>query len=388
MHKSLDYSAKLCTIVNMDRIQLPLIEKDLAKKLVFLTGPRQVGKTHLALDLLKKSANGVYLNYDNVEDRAIITRTAWLPSTELLVLDELHKMAEWKNFLKGIFDTRPPQLKILVTGSARLDTFRSTGDSLAGRYFRHRLNPLSAAEIPGASESTLDTLMSRGGFPEPFLAATDQDADRWRMQYVDGLIRTDILDFERIHDLRAMQLTLELLRRRVGSPISITSLAQDVACAPNTIKKYLEILEALFIVFRVTPFHHNIARSLLKEPKLYFYDTGLVKGDDGLRFENLMAVSLLKHVNAIEDYEGKRAALHYLRTKEKKEVDFALAVEDQPTTIIEAKLSDNEVNPSLRYFHEKYDLPAVQVVRHLRQERMAGKIAIRRALGFLRGLKM
>lgn len=138
----------------MDRIQLPLIEKDLAKKPVFLTGPRQVGKTHLALDLLKKSANGVYLNYDNPEDRAIITKAAWLPSTELLVLDELHKMAEWKNFLKGIYDTRPPHLKILVTGSARLDTFRSTGDSLAGRYFRHRLNPLSAAEIPDASEST------------------------------------------------------------------------------------------------------------------------------------------------------------------------------------------------------------------------------------------
>jgi hypothetical protein len=388
MHKSLDYSAKRCKIVNMDRLQLPLIEKDLQQKLVFLTGPRQVGKTHLALALLKKSANGVYLNHDNPEDRAIITRAAWLPSTDLLVLDELHKMAEWKNFLKGIFDTRPPQLKILVTGSARLETFRAAGDSLAGRYFRHRLNPLSVAEIADASESTLDMLMSRGGFPEPFLAATDQDADRWRMQYVDGLIRTDILDFERIHDLRAMQLTLELLRRRVGSPISITSLAQDVACSPNTIKKYLEILEALFIVFRVTPFHHNIARSLLKEPKLYFYDTGMVKGDDGLRFENLMAVSLLKHVNAIEDYEGKRAALHYLRTKEKKEVDFAVAVEDQPTTIIEVKLSDSEPAPSLRYFHEKYDLPAVQVVRHLRQERMAGKIAIRRALGFLRELKM
>ena len=372
----------------MNRLQLLLIEKDLRQKLVFLIGPRQVGKTHLALALLKKSANGVYLNYDNLEDRAIITKAAWLPSTELLVLDELHKMAEWKNYLKGIFDTRPPHLKILVTGSARLDTFRSAGDSLAGRYFRHRLNPLSVAEIPDASENTIDTLMTRGGFPEPFLAETDQDADRWRMQYVDGLIRTDILDFERIHDLRAVQLTLELLRSRVGSPISITSLAQDVACSPNTIKKYLDIFEALFIVFRVTPFHHNIARSLLKEPKLYFYDTGMVKGDDGLRFENLMAVCLLKHVNAIEDYEGKRAALHYLRTKEKKEVDFAVAVEDQPTTIIEAKLSDNDLSPALRYFHEKYDLPAVQVVRHLRQERMAGKITIRRALNFLRGLKM
>lgn len=372
----------------MNRLQLPLIKEDLRRKLVFLTGPRQVGKTHLALALLKESANGVYLNYDNLEDRAIITKAAWLPGTELLVLDELHKMTGWKNFIKGIFDTRPPHLKILVTGSARLDTFRASGDSLAGRYFRHRLNPLSVAEIPDAADATINALMSRGGFPEPFLAATDEDADRWRMQYVDGLIRTDILDFERIHDLKAMQLTLELLRRRVGSPISITSLAQDVACAPNTIRKYLEILETLFIVFRVTPFHHNIARSLLKEPKLYFYDTGMVKGDAGLRFENLMAVSLLKHVNAIEDYQGKRAALHYLRTKEKKEVDFAVAIEDQPTTIIEVKLTASEPSPALRYFHAKYHLPALQVVRHLRQERMVGDITIRRALDFLRELKM
>lgn len=388
MQKSLDYFAYACIIVNMDRVQLPMIEKDLQRKMVFLIGPRQVGKTYLALTLLKKYPKGVYLNYDNLEDRAIIAKAAWLPSTELLVLDELHKMPDWKNYLKGIFDTRPPHLKILVTGSARLDTFRSSGDSLAGRYFRHRLNPLSVAEIPDASESALDALMTRGGFPEPFLAETDQDADRWRMQYVDGLIRNDILDFERIHDFKAMQLTLELLRRRVGSPISVTSLAQDVACSPNTIRKYMEILEALFIIFRVSPFHQNIARSLLKEPKIYFYDTGMAKGDDGVRFENLVAVSLLKHVNAIEDYEGKRAALHYLRTKEKKEVDFAAVVEDRPITIIEAKLTESELSPSLRFFREKYDLPAVQVVRYLRQERMVGDIPIRRALDFLRELKM
>lgn len=372
----------------MDRFQLPLIEKDLRVKMVFLTGPRQVGKTHLALTLLKKFPNGVYLNYDNLKDRDIITSAAWLPTTELLVLDELHKLEGWKNFIKGIFDTKPPQQKILVTGSARLEAFRQSGDSLAGRYFCHRLNPLSVAELPHPTESSIDALMFRGGFPEPFLAETDQDADRWRMQYTDGLIRTDILDFERIHALKAMQLLLELLRSRVGSPVSTASLAQDISCSPNTIKKYLEILESLFIIFRVTPLHHNIARSILKEPKIYFYDTGMVRGDNGPRFENMMAVCLLKHVNAIEDYRGRRATLHYLRTKEKKEVDFAVAEEGQPTRIIETKLSDDRPSPSLLYFHEKYGLEAVQVVRHLGQERMTGKIAIRRALNFLRELKL
>lgn len=356
--------------------------------MVFITGPRQVGKTFLALELLKNCKKGIYLNYDNLEDRKIIINASWLPDTELLVLDELHKMAEWKNFLKGIYDTKPTHLKILITGSARLDTFRNSGDSLAGRYFRHRLNPLSVAEITNASEQTIDKLMIRGGFPEPFLAETDQDGDRWRMQYIDGLVRTDILDFEKIHDLRAMQLTVELLRRRVGSPISLTSLAQDVNCSSNTIKKYLEILEALFIIFRVTPYHKNIARSLLKEPKIYFYDTGMVAGDNGIRFENMVAVCLMKHVNAIEDYEGKRASLNYLRTKEKKEVDFALAIEDRAISLIETKFADSAVAPSLKYFHQKYDLPATQIVRHLRQERLANKIEIRRALNFLQELKM
>jgi uncharacterized protein len=367
----------------MERPQLALIEQDLQKKMVFLTGPRQVGKTYLALRLLKNCVRGVYLNYDNPDDRGIISKAAWLPTTDMLVLDELHKMPGWKNYLKGIFDTKAPQLRILVTGSARLETWRSAGDSLAGRYFHHRLNPLSIAELADGNEDTLQALLLRGGFPEPYLAENDRDADRWRMQYVDGLIRGDILDFERIHYLRAVQLTLELLRRRVGSPISLTSLAGDVACAPNTIKKYLEILEALYIVFRVTPYHDNIARSLLKEPKVYFYDTGMVKGDDGIRFENLMAVHLLKHLQAIEDYQGKRASLHYLRTKEGKEVDFALAVEDQPLTMIEAKLTDNVPSSSLRYFQKKYNLPAILVLRHLRQECVSDDIVVRRALDYL-----
>ena len=388
MRNSLDFSAKYCKIVSMKRVQQDLILKDLDKKMVFLTGPRQVGKTSLALAIAEEFTRPVYLNYDSFEDREIIRRSSWLPETELLILDELHKMDGWKNYLKGLYDTRPPQLKILVTGSARLDTFRASGDSLAGRYFRHRLNPLSPAEIKKPDNTVIDRLMTRGGFPEPYLAASDVEADRWRLQYADSLIRTDILDFERVHNLRAIQLTLDLLRRRVGSPVSYSSLAEDVNCSPNTIKRYIEIMEALFIVFRVTPYHKNIARSLLKEPKIYFYDTGMVKGEDGLLFENMVAVCLLKHLNAVEDYEGRRAQLHYLRTKEKKEVDFVLAVEDKPVTLLEVKLADSDISPALRYFHRKYNLPAVQIVKNLKHEQVVDTIEIRRAGDFLRQLKM
>lgn len=388
MQNYLDYFASSCNKVNMKRLQYELILKDLAKKMVFLTGPRQVGKTSLAKQIGSGVAKSVYLNYDALADREIIKKSSWLPDTELVILDELHKMPGWKNYLKGIYDTRPPHLKILVTGSARLDTFRHSGDSLVGRFYRHRLTPLSIREIPDASEATLDRLISRGGFPEPYLAEDAREADRWRLQYIDGLIRIDILDFDKIHDLRAMQLTLDLLRQRVGSPLSYTSLAQDINCAPNTVKKYVEILEALFIIFRLPPFHRNIARSLLKEPKIYFYDTGLVQGNDGILFENMVALSLLKHVNAIEDYQGKRAELRYLRTKEKKEVDFAIIIDNEPVSIIEVKQSETDISPSLRYFHQKYGFPAIQLVRYLRHEQMVDGIELRRAFPYLQTLAL
>ncbi|MBU1537845.1 ATP-binding protein [Myxococcota bacterium] len=372
----------------MERMQQELIVKDLAKKMVFLTGPRQVGKTYLAKAIAQESEASVYCNYDSMADREIIRSHGWLPNTRLLVLDELHKMEGWKNYLKGLFDTRAPHLQILVTGSARLETFRQSGDSLAGRFFRHRLNPFSLAEIPDANEETLERLLERGGFPEPFLADSVTDAERWRLQYIDGLIRTDILDFEKVHDFRAIQITLALLRERVGSPVSYSSLARDVGVAPNTIKRYIEIFEALFIVFRVAPFHRNIARSLLKDSKFYFYDTKMVKGDKGVVLENLVAISLLKHLNAVDDYEGKPTSLRMLRTKDKKEVDFVLVVDEEPLAMLEVKLSDSRVSPELRNFHDRYGIRGIQLVKNLHRERVDHGIEVRSVLNYLKSLKL
>ncbi len=371
----------------MRRLQEDRIRKDLEKKIVFIVGPRQVGKTWLALHIGRTFANTVYLNYDSMEDRRIIREEAWLPDTELLILDEIHKMPGWKRFIKGVYDTRPASMRILVTGSARLDTFRKGGDSLAGRFFAHRLLPLSLSELTGTDHAKeIDRLIERGGFPEPFLAEDSVDADRWRMQYHDGLIREDILDFERIHDLRAMRLVMELLRNGVGSPLSYASIARDVGVAPNTVKKYIQILEALFIVFRVVPFSRNMARSLLKAPKIYFYDTGLVKEDPGARFENLVAVSLQKHIMGLTDVLGKSHELHYLRTKDGLEVDFCLIEENTPTLMIEAKFADAHLSTSLLGFQKKYAIRAVQLVRHLKRESQKEGVEIRQACGFLENL--
>ncbi len=371
----------------MERYQKQAIVRDLHKKMVLLAGPRQAGKTTLSKSIAREFKSFVYLSYDHAEDRAIILKEAWLPSVELIILDEIHKMRKWKNYLKGLYDTKLPHQKILVTGSARLEILNSEGDSLAGRYFLHRLMPLSPAECELVHvDYSLDRFLERGGFPEPFLAEDRIDADRWRLQYVDSLLRTDVLDFDNIQNLNAIRLVFELLRERVGSPVSYSSIAEDVGIAPNTVKKYIQILEALYIVFRVTPFSRNIARSLLKEPKIYFFDVGLVKGDAGAKFENFVAACLLKHVYAQVDYQAKNYELKYLHTKERQEVDFALVQDKTIEKMIEVKHANHSIESSLRYFHEKYQLPAVQVVKELKNERVDSGIEIVQGANFLKSL--
>ncbi|MCE5295131.1 MAG: ATP-binding protein [Chlamydiales bacterium] len=372
----------------MERSQKNAILHDLGKKMVLLAGPRQAGKTTLAREIGTLFSPTVYLNYDRLEDRKIIKAESWHPNTELLILDEIHKMPKWKNYLKGIYDTKPSHLKILVTGSARLEIFKKVGDSLAGRFFLHRLLPLSPAELfTVGMKPDVERLIERGGFPEPYLDESPIDAKRWRMQYIDSLIRTDVLDFENIHNLHSMQLLFELLRKKVSSSISYSSLAEDIGIAPNTVKKYIQILEALFIVFRVTPFSKNIARSITKEPKIYFFDTGLVDGDEGAKFENFSALCLLKHVLMKIDYQAEPYALHYLKTKEGIEVDFALVKDNQIQAMIEAKVSDNTPGKGLVYFREKYKFPAFQVVKHLRTQEVRNGIEIVEAQKFFQSLQ-
>jgi predicted AAA+ superfamily ATPase len=371
----------------MNRIQKQTILKDLEKKIVLLVGPRQAGKTWLAKDIASEFTDSVYLNYDQPLDREMMQTQSWLPTTQLLILDELHKMNDWKNYLKGVYDTKPKTMRLLVTGSARLDIYDQLGDSLAGRYFRHRLLPLSLAELAQLNQPTdLRRLIVRGGFPEPYLAENDIEASRWRLQYINSVLSTDIFEIDKIQNAKAMQLVFNLLRTRVGTPISYQSLAEDVAVSPTTIKKYIQVLEALFIIFKVPPYSKNIARSLLKEPKLYFFDTGLVQGDEGAKLENLVAVSLLKHAYAKTDYLAEEYALHYLRTKDGVEVDFALIRQGEVENIIEVKVSDNALSQSLIYFKEKYNYPSIQLVKFLRQQHQRSGIDLLSADKFLSAL--
>lgn len=369
------------------------IRQDLQHKMVVLTGPRQVGKTTLSQQLMAEWQGGQYLNFDVAAHRAVIQAQSWRQSAPLLVLDEVHKMRDWKTWLKGVFDGRAPGQQILVTGSARMDTFRQSGDSLVGRYFRLRLHPLSVREwseqSQTAPQTTLTHLLTRGGFPEPALAATDTDAQRWRSDYFSGLVREDVLEFSRLHEVNTMRLFAEMLRSRVGSPLSLASMGRDLNLSSVTLSRYLDILEALFIVFIVRPWHRNIARSTLQAPKVYFYDTGLVLGDDGVRFENLVAAHLLKLVQWQQDTRGTAADLHYLRTKDGAEVDFALSEGDTLTHLVECKLSDAKPHRALARFAEQWPLSqAVQLVRECRAEADFGRIQLRDAALWLAALEV
>jgi predicted AAA+ superfamily ATPase len=293
-------------------------------------------------------------------------------------------MPNWKNYLKGVFDTKPKTMRLLVTGSARLDAYDRIGDSLAGRYFRHRLLPLSLSELKQSNESVdIDKLLERGGFPEPYFADNVNDANRWRAQYMHSLLSTDVFEIETIHNLKGMRLVFDLLRARVGSPVSYQSLAVDVDVSPVTIKKYIQILEAIFVIFTVTPFSKNIARSLLKEPKVYFFDTALVQGDKGAQLENLVSVSLLKTIYARSDNLAEDCSLHYLRTKDGIEVDFAIVKDQKIETMIEVKASDQNISKALIAFAVKYNHPAIQLVQNIKNEFHKDMIPVRRAERYL-----
>jgi predicted AAA+ superfamily ATPase len=369
----------------MNRYLHDRILSDLAKKMVLISGPRQVGKTFLSKQIATAFKQAQYLNYDDMDDAAIIDNRTWSNNSDLLILDEIHKKKKWKQFLKGTVDTHPENQSILVTGSARLDTFRQSGESLAGRYFHFHLNPLSVKELSNMMSpyEALEQLNKLGGFPEPFLSGSDEESARWRNQYYTDLIREDILEFSHIKELRAMRLLIEMLRRRVGSPLSISSLAGDLKIAPNTVAAYLDILERLHVIFMIRPFHTNIARAIQKTPKFYFYDSGYIIGDTGIHLENTVAISLKKHIDYLRDVFGREISLHYIRTKDKKEIDFSLAENGSLTNLIEVKTGNSSISKTLLSLTKKLNVPAIQIVQNLRQPQSINGIEIARAADWL-----
>jgi predicted AAA+ superfamily ATPase len=329
----------------MNRYLSEFIKKDLDKKLVLLAGPRQVGKTWLSKELFTADKS-VYLNFDRAADRTVIRQESWRRDADLVILDEIHKLRDWKSWIKGIYDTEAVRPRLLLTGSARLDMTRRGGtESLAGRHHLYRLHPLSVKEVSASYDckTALSLLLKRGGFPEPFFAATDVDADRWRLTHLDSMLREDLRDIVVIQDIKSLEYLVERLAAQVGSPVSYQSLAEDVGVSAPTIKRWIATLESIYVIFTVQPWTRKIKGSLLKQPKVYFFDTARIPEHlEAARFENLVACALLKHQQFLEDTKGIRGGIFYLRNKRGAEVDFLVVEKNQPAMLVECKLSESD----------------------------------------------
>jgi uncharacterized protein len=334
------------------------VASDLAHKMVLLGGPRQVGKTSLARALIPSAV--CEMNYDIPAQRQKILLHQ-LPDTSMWFFDEIHKYRGWRNYLKGLVDQaqQNPALakQILVTGSARLDLYRHGGDSLQGRYFHMRLHPLSVAELGGQPDA-LASLLALGGFPEPFYKGTAQFARRWQLAYRDRLIREEVTSLEQVSDLAKLELLSMALPQRVGSPLSINALREDLQVQHGTLSRWVDILERLYAVFRLAPFTGSPKsfarlRAVKKEQKHYHYDWSQVP-EPGPRFENLVASHLLKWVEYQIDTQGHALELRYFRDVDGREVDFVVLHNAQPIAFIECKHSDGEVSGALKYLNQRF----------------------------------
>jgi len=378
--------------MNVARYLLPAVEKTLAAgKMAFVGGPRQVGKTTMALALLGPAAterHPAYFNWDDPRAAARLRRVE-LPANEpLLVCDEAHKYARWRNLLKGIYDTERSFRRIVVTGSARLDYYRKGGDSLANRYRYFRLHPFSLRELdPAPTASHLDILLRFGGFPEPVLRQDEAEHRLWQRDRLARVVREDLRDLERVREVSLVEQLVDLLPERVGAPLSIANLRQDLEVDHKTVDRWLTILENLYVCFRLPPFGASRVRAVKKEKKLYLWDWSGV-AEPGARFENLVACQLLKYCHWIEDTEGLRMELRYLRDTDRREVDFVVLRSGRPQFAVECKTGDRAVGPAVRYFAERTPIPRFYQVHRGDRHYASGKVTVLPFVTFCRELAL
>ena len=369
-------------MVGMKRHYAAIIREHFARhrQMAFITGPRQVGKTTLSM-AIARAANTRYLNWDDFEDRDLLLAGAASLAEHLaldqareqplvVVFDEIHKYAKWKQYIKGFYDRYKDQCSIIVTGSARLDSFRKGGDSLMGRYFHYRLHPFSVAELLSGPppdrehggqrkprERDFRALLQWGGFPDPFIKRDPRFYNRWSRLRGQQLIREDIREMTKVQELDQLEMLALLLSEQAGRLVSYASLAKKIRVSVDTVRRWVLVLEALYYCFTVRPWSKNITRSILKEPKYFLWDWSQCR-DEGSRCENFVASHLFKAAHFWTDTGLGDYSLHYVRDKEKREVDFLVTRNREPWMLVEVKKSSGApLSRSLRHFSKALKVP-------------------------------
>lgn len=362
-------------------------DKLVGRHMVFLAGPRQVGKSMLAKNRLKNlGCQALYFNWDDIATRqGYRTDSRFFESPARssgikdpwIVFDEIHKRNHWRDILKGIYDLFGDEFRFLITGSARLDLFRRSGDSLIGRYNLFHLFPLNIKEVIGAilsscflSESDPQRLLTafekqitepisaqiseaysllrrHGPFPEPFLQQNDRFSRKWHQDYLTLVVRQDLKDLTRVGELDKVEHLVDLLPLRVMSPLSMANLGRELEAAHTTVKNWLEQLKRLYLIFSIDPWNRKVSRGLKKEKKWYFLDWYYLP-DGPARLENMAATYLYRACQALTDMGYGQYELFYLRTLDKKEIDFIVTVDRRPVLAVEVKSGDMKLSPTLK----------------------------------------
>lgn len=348
------------------------VKSDLNRKMVFIGGPRQVGKTTFAKSFLQKPKQ--YLNWDDLKDRESLKKHDVDPNLKVVCLDEIHKYSRWRMLVKGLFDKFHESLSIIVTGSARLDYFRKGGDSLFGRFHFYRLHPLSLAEVDTdlKRETTL-RLLRFGGFPEPYFNKNENDQRRWSRERLSRVVYQDISDLSLVKEISMIELLVDMLPVKVGSVLSINSIREDLDVSPNTVAKWIEVLELVYYCYRIAPFGSPKIRAVKKSNKLYLWDWSQVP-EAGPRFENFVASQLLKYCHFIEDTQGHKMELRFLRDTDLREIDFVVLKDNKPIFAVECKAGDKEFSKHLYYFKERTAIPQFYQVHLGSKERIDGSL--------------
>lgn len=341
------------------RYLLPHIEQALSKKMVFIGGPRQVGKTTLSLEFIapKSAKNSAYLNWDRTTDKTKILKDQIPLEHSTLIFDEIHKYKNWRNLLKGLYDKYHEDHKFIVTGSARLDYFRKGGDSLLGRYRYFRLHPFSITEFKKKpTKADLEALIKFSGFPESLFSQDENEHRIWQKERMNRVIQEDLRDLENVKEVTQILMLAEILPDRVGAPLSLKNLAEDLSVSQPTVDRWLKHLSNLYYCYLIAPYGAPKIRAVKKLAKVYMWDWSSTP-EPGFRFENLVAGHLLKFCHYLEDTEGHNMELRYLRDTDLREIDFVVLKNKKPLFAIECKTGEKQLSPHIKYFQERTTIP-------------------------------